>query len=359
MLRRLARPARRALSVPTYYGGGLFKAFATQPAFLWAQAISFKVLVTLLPLILLATGVFGLIVRQGDPFATVASFLRTFLPAGQSDALIELVFQLQEASGKVTLIGGVALLVAVVTLFSTLRYVVGAAMGPGRHHMRDLLPGYAFDLRMVLQVGSLFLASFAVTFAVRVLTARSGAAAALLGLDAAVAEAVGAWTVRALALVVPYVLTLGMLGQLYYFVPRPHPPWRSALAGAAVAAVLFEAAKNGFAFYAAHVGGFDQYSAAGETLGGLGGVFGLLLAFVFWIYFSGLILIAGAVVTGLRECREKPRSARPHVAHRVRRAGEAAEGGRPEGGTSEEKEVGAPDPHEVGVPPAPAPPPAP
>ena len=343
MLRRFARPARHALKGSTYYGRGLFTGLATQPAFLWAQAIAFKVLVTLLPLILLATGIFGLVVRKGDPFATVAAFLRTFLPAGQSDALIELVFQLQESSGKVTAVGGVALLVTVVTLFTSLRYVIGAAMGPGRHHERSVLAGYAFDLRMVVQVGSLFLASFVVTFAVNVLTARSGAAAAFFGLDAAAAQAAGAWTVRALALVVPYVLTLGMLGQLYYFVPRPRPPWRSALVGAAVAAVLFEAAKNGFAFYAAYVGGFDKYSADGETLGGLGGVFGLLLAFVFWIYFSGLILIIGAIVTALQERREAPESARPHVARRVkRRAADGAEDGAADG-AADAADAEAPD----------------
>ena len=306
MLRHLARPARRALSVPRYYGGGLFKVFATEPAFLWAQAIAFKVLVTLIPLILLATGIFGLILRQGDPFATVAAFLRSFLPSGQSDALIELVFKLQEASGAVTLVGSVALLVTVVTLFSSLRFVIGAAMGEGRHCPRPLLPGYGFDLRMVLQVGSLFVLSFAVTFAVRFLTTRSGVVAEALGLDAAMVETAGKGIVRAVALVVPYLLTLGMLFQLYYFVPAPHPPWRSAAIGAAVAALLFEAAKNGFAVYAATLGGFDRYSAADETLGGLGGVFGLVLAFVFWIYFSGLILIIGAVVTSLHESREIP-----------------------------------------------------
>jgi membrane protein len=320
MLRHLVRPTRRALSGPRYYGGGLFKVFATEPAFLWAQAIAFKFFVTLLPLILLATGIFGLALRQEDPFATVSTFLRSFLPPGQSDALVELVFQLQEASGAVTAVGAVALLITVVTLFSTLRYVIATAMGTSRHRFRPLLPGYVFDLRMVVQVGSLFVLSFVLTFAVRVLTARSGAFADLVGLDPDVVHAIGQWTVRALALVVPYLLTLGMLAQLYYFVPRPHPPLRSALIGAAVGAVLFEAAKNGFAFYAATLGGFDQYDAAGETLGGLGGVFGLILALVFWIYFSALILIIGTVVTSLHERRYEPRqAARRRVASRLHR----------------------------------------
>lgn len=342
MLRHLARPTRHALSGPRYYGGGLFKVFATEPAFLWAQAIAFKFLVTLLPLILLATGIFGLVLRQEDPFATVSGFLRSFLPPGQSGAVVELVFQLQKASGAVTVVGGVALLIAVVTLFSTLRYVIGAAMGTSRHRERPLLPGYAFDLRMVVQVGSLFVLSFVLTFAVRVLSANSGAAAALLGLDPATVAAVGQWTVRALALVVPYVLTLGMLVQLYYFVPRPHPPRRSALIGAAVGALLFEAAKNGFAVYAATLGGFDQYDTAGETLGGLGGVFGLVLALVFWIYFSGLILIVGTVVTSLHERRFAPRqAARRRVASRLHRHPDEADGGAAEAASEGPEDIAA------------------
>lgn len=310
MLRHLARAARRATDVPRYYGGGLVACAAHQPMFLWAQAIAFKVFVTLLPLILLATGIFGLVLRQSDPFETVASFLRTFLPEGYSASLVELVFALQAASGAVTVVGAVALLVAVVTLFSTLRYVIGAAMGETRHKMRTLLRGYLFDIRMVLQVGSLFLLSFAITFVAQSVAARSGLVAGALGLDPDVMGAVARGGVRLVGLVVPYLLTLAMLWQLYFFVPRPRPPRRSALLGAAVAAVLFEVAKNGFAVYARHFGGFDRFADPTQgALGGLGGVFGLMLAFVFWVYLSGLILVVGAVVTGLNERQVRPRQA--------------------------------------------------
>ncbi|MEM1044483.1 MAG: YhjD/YihY/BrkB family envelope integrity protein, partial [Bacteroidota bacterium] len=92
---------------------------------------------------------------------------------------------------------------------------------------------------------------------------------------------------------------------LYYLVPRPKPPKRSALAGAAAGAVLFELAKNLFALYATHVANFERYGE-GE---GLGSVFGLILAFVFWVYFSGFILVIGAVVASLHEKRVHPRKA--------------------------------------------------
>ena len=289
------------------YAGALFQRLATQPIFLWAQAIAFKVLVTLLPLILLATGIFGLVVRSADPFETVAGFLRTFLPPGQAGAVVELVFELQKSSGALTFVGAAAFLITVVTLFSTLRYVVGAAMGEGRHHMRGILPGYLFDLRMLVQVGGLFAVSFGLTFLVDILDARSARMARAINLDADVAQQVGGAAAGLLTVVLPFLLTLGMLWQLYYFVPRPRPRKRGALLGATVTAVLFEAAKNGFRFYAQYVGQFDRWAGDAEGLDGLGAVFGLILAFLFWVYLSGLVLIIGAVVTGLDERRNAPR----------------------------------------------------
>ena len=288
---------------------GLVRFFSTEPAFVWAQAIAFKVFVTLLPLILLATGVFGLVLRQDDPFEAVASFLRSFLPAGQSDSLVELVFSLQAASGALTFVGGGALIVTVVTLFSTLRYVVGAAMGESRHRMRSIVRGYLFDIRMALQVGTLFLLSFGVTLAVSLIGARSGVVASTFGLDPAAVSTAASGAIRFVGFVVPYVLTVGMLAQLFYFVPRPHAPAASAFWGAALAAVLFEAAKRGFTYYATYVADFGRYADQADSLGGLGGVFGLILAFVFWVYISGLILVVGAAVSALHEKRHRPRLA--------------------------------------------------
>ena len=351
MLRTVARRAKKALTVPQYYGGGLFKSFSTEPVFLWAQAIAFKTFVTLLPLLLLAAGIFGLVLRQEDPFTTVSGFLRGFLPPTQADGLIELVLSLQKASGVLSLFGAVAFLVTVVTMFATLRYVVGAAVGERRHRMRSILGGYLFDLRMMAQVGSLFLLSFAITAGTRVLSARSGALAAEVGLDASVVSALAGGLLQIVTLLVPYVLTVGMLAQLYYFVPRPHPPVKGALWGAAAAAILFELAKNGFALYATHVADFDQYADQAEGgLGGLGGVFGLLLAFVFWIYFSGLILVVGAVVTSLYEKRHRPRKSRLRSLwsrmgslrrHRQRFAAEAADDTGDEAAAGEAADAGA------------------
>ena len=284
-----------------YYASGLGKALYTQPVFIWAQAIAFKVFITLLPLLLLATGVFGLVLRAENPFETVAGFLRGFLPAAQSEPLIQLVTELQSASGGLTIVGSTAFVVTVITLLSTVRYVIGTAMGGERHQMRSLLGGYGFDIRMALQVGSLFLISFGATLGVRLLRQYGEA----WGVQPGILEGLG----QLLTLIVPYAITLGMIVQLYYFIPQPRPPLRSAMWGSAAAAVLFEIAKNGFALYATYIGRFERYAGEGATdgLGGIGGAFGLLLAFVFWVYLSGLILVIGAIIVSLHEKRHRPR----------------------------------------------------
>ncbi len=307
MLAYARRQLEHALSVPRYYLGGLFKRLFSYPVPIWCQAISFKVLTTLLPLILLATGIFGLVLRQPNPFETVASYLRTFLPPNQSEQLIAMVFELQRASGALTAAGAAFFVVTVLTLFGTLRYVVGQAIGRERHTNRTVLQGYVFDFRMALQVGLLFLLTFGVSFAINTLSVHTTAWGAEAGLDPETLQRGWRFVLRVLTLVVPWALSVAMFFQLFYFVPRPKPPIRSALVGAAVTALLFEGAKNGFTFYARYFGRFDRYVEGEGGLGSLGGVFGLILVLVFWVYISGLTLVIGAMTTALHEARHQPR----------------------------------------------------
>jgi membrane protein len=316
MTSALPRPLRSFLDASRYYAAGIWKRANEVPIFIWAQAIAFKVLVTILPLILIATGVFGLVLRQENPFDTVAEYLRSFLPPGQNEGLISLLYQLQESSQTITIFGALFLLVTVVTLFSVLRYIVATAIGD-RHTYRPILGGYVFDVRMAIQVGLLFLLSFGLTVALNIVSAESTAVLSGWGFDPALLRRGWRLVLRAVTILVPYSLSVLMFMQLFYFIPRPSPPSRSAFFGAAVSAVLFEVAKNGFTLYATYSGRFDFGGAEAESgstgaaaLGGLGGVFGLLLLFVFWIYFSGLVLIIGAIMTGLHERRNKPERSR-------------------------------------------------
>ncbi len=309
MLSQASRHLTTILSSPRYYVGGLVRKLTSNPVPIWCQAIAFKVLVTVAPLILLGTGIFGLVLRQENPYERVAVYFRSFLPSAQSGPLIELMQDLQRASGALTVFGAFAFVITVVTLFGTLRFVISSAMGTDRHETRSRIQGFVFDTRMAAQVGMLFLLSFGLTFAVNTLQMETTALGTNVGLDPETLQRGWRFILRMTTLLVPWAISLAMFTQLFFFIPRPKPPLRSALFGAFVTAVLFEGAKNGFTIYARYSGrSFRADSVEGtDALGGLQGVFLLILVFVAWAYISALILIVGAMVATLHEHRHQPR----------------------------------------------------
>ena len=56
----------RLHETPRYYGAGLYRQLNKKNIFLWSQAIAFKVLITVVPVVILATGILAEILEQGD-----------------------------------------------------------------------------------------------------------------------------------------------------------------------------------------------------------------------------------------------------------------------------------------------------
>jgi membrane protein len=85
----------------------------------------------------------------------------------------------------------------------------------------------------------------------------------------------------------PLLFSTLALALLYATAPYRHVPWRYAFAGAFAAALAFEAAKHGFAFYVTHVPTYQL-------------VYGALAAlpvFLIWIHLCWLIVLVGAAIT--------------------------------------------------------------
>ena len=93
----------------------------------------------------------------------------------------------------------------------------------------------------------------------------------------------GAFVVKPL----PWIFSTLALALLYATAPNRRVPWRNAFAGAVAAALAFEGAKYGFAFYLTHVPTYEL-------------VYGALAAlpvFLIWIYFCWVIVLTGAAIT--------------------------------------------------------------
>ena len=284
-----------------YYLRGLYRELSAKNVFLWAQAIAFKVLVTIVPIVILGTGVVGRILQGEDAFTAVERFIRGLLPPSQSNELVTFLEQVEAASGTIVGVGGVGLFLSAMSLFITLRIAVSNAFQQNWHEERSLLRGYVFDVRMVLQVGFLFL----LTVGLSAVLPSFFNSVILNDLGSEVRWLRWTWNnvLYTTGLLLPFLITTAMFFQLYYLVPQPHPRTRSALSGALIAGLLWEITKQAFTFYATYVGQFDQYTTGAEGLSALGNAFGLIIAFVFWVYFSSIVLMLGAVISSLHEHR--------------------------------------------------------
>ena len=92
----------------------------------------------------------------------------------------------------------------------------------------------------------------------------------------------------------PMLFTAAALTLLYAAVPAQRVAWRHALIGALLAALAFEGAKHGFAFYLTQV----------PTYHIVYGTIAVLPVFLIWIYLCWLIVLAGAAVTATLEQRQ-------------------------------------------------------
>ncbi|MEQ9105059.1 MAG: YihY/virulence factor BrkB family protein [Rhodothermales bacterium] len=288
------------LDVAKYYASGVYRELREKPVFLWAQAIGYKVLITIAPLLLLATGIVGQILRNDRPFSFVESAIRSVFPAYQSEELISFLSQLQNVSGRLTLVGLIGLLLAAVTLFTTLRIALSGVFQEDWHGTRSLFRGYAFDLRMALQVGLLFTASIGLTVVAQTINTNLFWGLTELGFETQWLQSGWLTVLNVFGLLLPWLISIAMFFLLIYMTPVPRPPLRSAFLGATVASLLWELAKFGFSAYAKSMGSFET-----SGLAALGDTFVLVVILVFWAYFSGLIMIIGAIMCMLHERRRR------------------------------------------------------
>src|SRR5439155_20436877 len=97
----------------------------------------------------------------------------------------------------------------------------------------------------------------------------------------------------------PLLITFAIFLLLYRWVPNVTVAWTCAWPGALLAAVLFEASKQLFAFY------LSSFAHLNAVYGSIGAV----IALVTWAYYSAIVLLLGAEFdVALDRFREAKRS---------------------------------------------------
>lgn len=247
-----------------------------------AAAISYYVLFSIFPLVIVLTAVLGLVLSQEQVQEEVVDAVldTVVLTEGGRADLERLLDRAVAGLGALGLLGLLGLLWSASAMMSAIRSAINTAWDVERR--RPFVRGKLFDLGLVLLLGPLVALSLAVTFVVRLVSDLGERA----GDHAGPLEPAVVGTVRVLVFLVPLALSFSIFNVVYTAVPAVRTRLRDVWPGALAAAVLFELAKNGLALYFKYFGNYDA----------LYGSIGAVISFLFFVFVASSVLLLGAEV---------------------------------------------------------------
>jgi membrane protein len=255
--------------------------FRAHRGFFHAAGLAFSFLTCLVPILFFIVSLAGFVLSRKAASELVLRQLSALIPVYREELHTSLaeIIRRRRLSG---LLGTGVLLLFASQMFASLRLVLndifGFSRGPG------LLREIGKDLVLLLLMGILFLASILVFD--------------LFGwirlLLLAPAQMPAQW-MRSLSLGLAMGSSTMLFFVMYRYFPHQRVPAGAALAGALLAGLLWEAAKQAFRWYILRVGIYDA----------IYGPLGALVALGMFAYYSGIVFILGAEFTEALRVRSR------------------------------------------------------
>ncbi len=235
-----------------------------------AAGLSFNLLVCLIPVLFFLVSVAGFVLSRRAAADAVLHQLGQIVPVYR-DELHQALAQIIRRRGLSGLLGTAVLLLFASQLFAALRLVLNEVYGfpEGRGLLLDTLK----DLFLLLVMGILFLGTILVTdlFSwIRV----------FLMIPVGMAPE----GVHSMFVVLGLIIDTALFFVAYRYFPHRKVPIWPAMAGALLASVLWEAAKQAFRWYILTLGVYDR----------IYGPLGALVALSMFVYYSGIVFVLGA-----------------------------------------------------------------
>jgi membrane protein len=271
------------------FSGGFFRGlgllwralvnFYDDNGFFLASGITFNILITLIPFIILLLAVVGSYLHNDQQvLGHVRAYLRSAVPT-MDPRIMSNLMDVIERRQAIGLLGFAGLVWFSTWFFASLRVALHIVLKVARP--RGMLHAFGIDLLMVGAVGSLFLANMAV----------SSLFAFLQGYPGWIQSFAGPVIQLMLRYLFPLFLTFCVFCLVYKVIPYEAVSIRSTLKVALFTSLLWEGAKHLFAWYVANIA---EYSLFYSSLSAL-------VVFVLWIYYSSTIFIVGGELLYLLE----------------------------------------------------------
>jgi membrane protein len=252
-----------------------------------ASGLAFNLLICLIPILFFLVSLAGFVLSRQAAADAVLNQLGKVVPVYRAE-LRDMLAHIIERRGLTGLMGTATLLLFASQLFASLRLVLNDVFGFTQQ--KGLIGGMLKDLLLLFAMGSLFVGSILVT-------------GLFNWLEILFMEPVGMppeW-IRSVFIALGLAFDTAIFFIAYRYFPNRTVPLGPALAGAILASVLWEAAKQLFRWYITTLGVYDKVY----------GSLGMLVALSMFVYYSGIVFVLGAeFAAALRAGGSRRRDAR-------------------------------------------------
>jgi membrane protein len=249
--------------------------------FFLSSAITFNLLICLIPIILSMLALLGTyLYGSKDVLNHIRQYLQSVVPSSDPK-LMRNVLRIVQDHRIMGVVGIAGLLWTSTWVFSSIRTAFTTVFREDKG--RNIIHGKAVDLFMILLAGVFLLASMTLSSVMTYVQASH------------VTSFLKPLIRFFLKYLIPFFFSFWMFFLIYKIVPNRKIPWKPALQAACFSSLLWEVAKQLFGWYVIHLGKFSM------VYGSLSTVAILFL----WIYYSSAILILGGEIAFLLNMREK------------------------------------------------------
>jgi len=265
-----------------HYVGGLWRRTGEHDILFQAGALSFSLLVCIVPFILIVFSVGGLILEKTAFTNQIETFITVVIPYPETASFVKEFVSAQANEFRVykNLAGGIGLVglfFASSALFGNIRSIFNKIYPVTKN--RSVIVSKLHDLGMILLVMLLFILAVAMLPAVQILTRLADNTEFFQGLR------FGQFKDLAIEGLSFLILLFGLF-MVHLLVPATHPSKRTALVAALSTAVLWLIAASLFSMYIVHIANFKRVY----------GVYALAIVVFFWIHYSSVVFIIGAEI---------------------------------------------------------------
>jgi len=258
----------------------LIKKYFRDGSMILASSIAFYSILSIFPALLILISVSGVIIERFYFQADILAFVEERIPIiyGFVDENITGIIENRAGIG---IIGFVLLFLSSTYVFDSIQFAFNRIFNieTARQFWKRKLYGFF----IMLMIFIIIVVTLSISTGLFYLSSR------IMGL-LNMGQPVSSWLLQVLSVIMGIFFNFLVFGLLYYYGTNKKVSLRQLYPGALTAAVVWEGVKHIFLIY------LDRFANYQMTYGSIGSV----IAFLFWVYISGMILLVGAEIITVR-----------------------------------------------------------